>query len=271
MATEFSLLKVRVDRGVVFASIDNPPVNLITRELFRELRQLAVMMEGDQELKVLVLTSADPDIFISHFDVRLLQASAEAAPPPRDRANPFNELCERFRNMDRICIALIAGRVGGGGSELALSFDMRFGVTGRAVLNHMEVALGIIPGGGGTQRLPRLVGPSRALEIIAGGQDIDAVTAERWGFFNRVLSPDEADAFVSRLALRIAAWPAEAVRAAKRAIAMSTREIEAGLTAEQALFQRLLHSEDARSSIARFLEIGGQTRPVELNIADLGR
>ena len=86
--------------------------------------------------------------------------------------------------MDKVTIAQIEGRVGGGGSELVSSMDMRFGVIGKTVVNQMEVPLGILPGGGGTQRLPRLVGRGRAMEIVLGAQDLDAETAERWGYLN---------------------------------------------------------------------------------------
>ena len=110
--------------------------------------------------------------------------------------------------MPKATIAEINGRVGGGGSELASSCDMRFGAIGRTIVNQMEVPLGIIPGGTGTQRLPRLVGRGRAMEIILGGVDIDAVTAERWGYLNRALPPDELRPFVDSLAHRIARFPA---------------------------------------------------------------
>jgi enoyl-CoA hydratase/carnithine racemase len=122
-------------------------------------------------------------------------------------------MCEAFRTMPKATIAVIEGRVGGGGSELALSCDMRFAALGQAVLNQPEVALGIIPGGTGTARLGRLAGRSRALEIILGCADFDAATAERFGWVNRALPPDELWPFVDRLAARIASaypptpWP----------------------------------------------------------------
>ena len=102
--------------------------------------------------------------------------------------------------MPKATIAVIEGRVGGGGSELALSCDMRFAALGRAVFNQPEVALGILPGGSGTVRLPRLVGRSRALEVILGCDDVPAELAERWGWVNRALPPDELWPFVDRLA-----------------------------------------------------------------------
>ena len=96
-----------------------------------------------------------------------------------------------------------AGRVGGGGSEFSASMDMRFGVRGQTKINQMEVPIGILPGGTGTQRLPRLMGRARAMEVVLGGDDLDAETAERWGYLNRIFAPDEIDGFVMNLARRI--------------------------------------------------------------------
>jgi enoyl-CoA hydratase/carnithine racemase len=133
----------------------------------------------------------------------------------------------------------------------------------------MEVALGILPGGTGTQRLPRLVGRGRALEIILGSDDLDAVTAERWGYLNRVLPPGELDGFVDRLARRIAGFPAEAIALAKQAVDQALPSPLPGLREEAFLFQRLLRTDDARRRMRRFLELGGQTRDGELRMGQL--
>ena len=124
-------------------------------------------------------------------------------------------MCERVRTMDKVTIAQIEGRVGGGGSEFAASMDMRFGVIGKTVVNQMEVPLGILPGGTGTQRLPRLVGRGRAMEIVLGADDLDAETAERWGYLNRIYAAGDIDAKVASLAERIASFPVAAVRLAR--------------------------------------------------------
>ena len=144
-----------------------------------------------------------------HFDVEaILRMPADV--DESTELNDFHRMCETLRTMPKPTIAVIEGRVGGGGSELALSCDMRF-ATPDAILSQPEVALGILPGGGGTVRLPRLVGRSRALEAILGCDDIDAATAERWGWVNRVLPAEEIQPFVDRLAGRIASFPPEAV------------------------------------------------------------
>jgi enoyl-CoA hydratase/carnithine racemase len=178
-------------------------------------------------------------------------------------------MCERFRTMNKVTIAQIEGRVGGGGSELAMSFDMRFGVLGRTIINQMEVPLGILPGGTGTQRMPRLIGRHRALEVILGGIDLDAETAERWGYLNRALAAAEIGPFVDALARRIASFPPEAVRLAKLAVDAASKPLAEGLEDEGYLFQCLLRTESGKRNMNRFLEIGGQTRDGELAVADL--
>ena len=172
--------------------------------------------------------------------------------------------------MPKATIAEINGRVGGGGSELASSCDMRFGAIGRTVVNQMEVPLGILPGGTGTQRLPRLVGRGRAMEIILGGVDIDAVTAERWGYLNRALPPGELTPFVDALARRIAGFPANAIALAKESVLNAERlPLSEGLAEESLLFQRTLRDPEAQAAMRRFLELGGQTRDAELRMGDL--
>jgi enoyl-CoA hydratase/carnithine racemase len=178
-------------------------------------------------------------------------------------------MCERFRRMPKAVIAEIGGRVGGGGSELAMSCDMRFGARGRTVISQPEVALGILPGGTGTQRLPRLIGRGRALEVILGCDDLDAESAERFGWLNRALAPDELRPFVTRLARRIAAFPSGAVAAAKRAVLAAEPDWTEGLLDESFGFQQLLRTPEAQRLMRRFLERGGQTREVERRLGAL--
>jgi enoyl-CoA hydratase/carnithine racemase len=177
---------------IVTAIVDNPPINIITLELYAELARLAAELEADPDPLVFVLKSADPDFFLAHFDVAAILGFPIDQPASREHSdhNAYHVMCERFRTMDKVTIAQIEGRVGGGGSELAMSFDLRFGVIGKTVINQMEVPIGILPGGTGTQRLPRLIGRHRAIEVILGGIDLDAETAERWGYLNRALAAD---------------------------------------------------------------------------------
>ncbi len=270
MAYDFKLLTVeRLDR-VATVTIDNPPVNVITMALLAELDRLSSELKADPDLTVVVMKSADPDFFLAHFDVAAILERPIGFEPQRDaQLKPFHALCERFRTMNKIIIAQIEGRVGGGGSELSASFDMRFGVRGKTKVNQMEVPLGIIPGGTGTQRLPRLIGRGRAMELILSGDDMDAETGERWGYLNRIFEPDEIGSFVENLAKRIASFPIPAVRQAKTSVNQSGRPLLEGLFEEAYLFEQLLRTDEARKNMQRFLEIGGQTREGELRVNDL--
>ena len=257
MTYEFNALTVDVNDGVATCTIDNGPVNLFDRVLFPEMSRLAAQLEADRDVRVVVLRSANPLFFIAHFDVSLiLQMPARPAPTA---LSDFHIMCERFRTMAKATIAVIEGRVGGGGSELALSCDMCFAALGRAIFNQPEVALGIIPGGSGTVRLSRLIGRSRSLETVLGCDDIDAATAERWGWVNRALAPDDLWPFVDNLAKRIARFPGEAVAEAKASVLRADGDVTRHLLDEAAAFARVAPSEPARAAMTAFLASGGQT------------
>lgn len=270
MAYDFDLLTVARSGRLATVTISNPPLNIITLPLMAELDALSRELVADPDLTVVVMKSADPDFFLAHFDVAAILDRPIDGPARREvETKPFHAICERYRTMDKVIIAQIEGRVGGGGSELAASFDMRFGVRGKTVINQMEVPLGILPGGTGTQRLPRLMGKGRAMEVILGGDDLDAETAERWGYLNRIYAPDAIGPAVENLARRIASFPPSAVRLAKQSVNQSDRPLAEGLVEEAYLFNQALRTEGARANMRRFLEIGGQTREGELRMGAL--
>ena len=270
MAYQYELLTVNITDRLAEVIINNPPINLMTPQLYNELRGLCIEVEEDDNLSVVVFKSANSDFFIAHFDVEAILAFPTDQEPERsEELNPFHQMCERVRTMDKVTIAQIEGRVGGGGSEFASSMDMRFGVVGRTVINQMEVPIGILPGGSGTQRLPRLIGMGRAMEVVLGGGDLDAKTAERWGYLNRLFEVDEIDDWVSKFAQRIAGFPAEAVRLAKAAVLASENPLEEGLKEEAFLFAKLLRTQEAQSQMRQFLELGGQTKEGELRVGEL--
>ncbi len=270
MTTDFKLLTVARAGRVARVTIDNPPVNIITMALLAELEALSVMLKRDPDLTVVVMRSADPDFFLAHFDVAAILERPTAGTAQRDaQIKPFHSLCERFRTMNKVVIGQIEGRIGGGGSELAANFDMRFGVRDKTRVNQMEVPLGIMPGGTGTQRLPRLIGHGRAMELILSGDDMDAETAERWGYLNRIFAPDAITPYVDNLARRIASFPPTAVRVAKESVNNSEKPWLEGLFEEAYLFEGLLRTEAAQRNMQRFLEIGGQTREGESRMDEL--
>lgn len=264
----YEALRVDVVDGVGTVTIDNPPINLFDLTLYMEMARLSAELAADGDVRVVVLRSANAEFFIAHFDVALILELPTGLPEPTE-LNDFHAMCERFRTMPKATIAVIEGRVGGGGSELTLSCDMRFAALGRAVFNQPEVALGIIPGGTGTQRLPRLMGRSRALEAILGCDDVDAALAERWGWVNRALPAGELWPFVERLSGRIASFPPHAVAAAKASVLRAEKEVVADLLAEAVLFNGTLSEPAARQAMQRFLAGGGQTRDGEVRLGSL--
>ena len=265
----YRALRVRVADGVAWVAIDHPPINLFDAVLIGEMDRLSRALETDADVRVVVLESADPDFFIAHADVKLILGLRPAASPATEPSF-FQAMVERFRTMPKATIASIAGMCRGGGSELALSMDMRFAALGRAVLGQPEVAVGIVPGGSGTQRLPRLVGRSRALEIALGADDFPADLAERYGYVNRALPPDELRPFVERLARRIASFPPEAVARAKVAVLAAEVGVRDGLVLEARAFEECLTFPEARRRMEAFLAAGGQTREVEARTGAFG-
>jgi len=270
MPYDFELLNVDIEGRLAVVTIDNPPINLITPALYAELERLTVQLKADPDLTVVVFKSADPDFFLAHFDVEaILQFPIDTAAEKDGELNLYHMMCERLRTMDKVTIAQIEGRVGGGGSELVASMDMRYGLRGKTKINQMEIPLGILPGGTGTQRLPRLVGRGRAMEIVLGGDDLDAQTAERWGYLNRIFEADEIQDWVMDFARRIASFPVSAVRLGKAAVNAAEKPLAEGLLEEAYLFQRLLRQDSAQTNMRRYIEIGGQTRQGELRVNEL--
>ncbi len=271
MSYDYPHLTVTVTDGVAVVLIDNPPINLMTSTLFRSLAKVSVQLSEDDAVRVVVLRSANPEFFIAHFDVEaILDFPVDGEAVVEDELGGFDRMCETYRTMDKVTIAELRGRVGGGGAELSAACDMRFGDSETFMWNQMEVPLGILPGGGGTQRIPRLIGIGRAMEVVLGADDIDAETAERWGFLNRSVRGSMLSAHVDQLAKRIASFPPAAVREAKRSVRASVdRSLEDGLKYESYLFQVLLRDADAQPAMRQYLDAGGQTRDVELRIGDV--
>jgi enoyl-CoA hydratase/carnithine racemase len=268
-AYEHEGLRVDIDDGLAFVTLDHPPVNLFDAVLIGSLWNLAGELGNDPDVRAVVVRSADPEFFIAHADLALIQAL------PRDRRERPEQLefihvfMERWRTLPQVTIAQLEGRARGGGSEFALSLDLRFGARGRAILGQPEVAVGILPGGSGTQRLPRLVGRGRALEIVLGCEDFDAELAERYGWINRALPAEELRPFVERLARRIAGFPAEAVRLAKRAVDAASASLEEGLLEEAHCFNLTLTDPALDARMEGALAAGAQTRQGELDLPAL--
>jgi len=253
--------------SVIFITIDSPPINLMTLEMAADILRFTTEVAEDDSVKVMVFKSANPEYFIAHYDVTVLAKYPEVAPPKADALDVMAAALQSFRTMPKISIAQVEGRARGGGSEFLQCMDMRFGVLGKTILGQPEIAVGICPGAGGTQRLPRLIGRARALEVVMSGMDITADVAERYGYINRALEADEIDAHVRKLAFQIASYSHHAISVNKQSVNNAENmTLEEGLIEETYLFGQLAADPDAKKRMTRFLAAGGQSYEGELNI-----
>ncbi|MHA2051132.1 MAG: enoyl-CoA hydratase/isomerase family protein [Promethearchaeota archaeon] len=261
------MLKVKVDRGVAFVTIDNPPMNLLNMAMGMEFAVLAQTVLKDDNVRVIVFDSADPDFFIAHFDVEGLVVLPDEAPPKRESLEGTGHMIqELYRTMPKVSIAKVEGIVRGGGFEVIQGFDMIFGELGKAVFAQPEIGVGIIPGGGGTIRVPREVGRRRAMEIVLGGHDFPAETAELYGLINRALPPDKLTLYVENLAYRIATFPPESIALAKKSVLAGVElPIVDALLEENYLFGKSVALPAAKARMNMFLGAEGQSREIESN------
>src|ERR1700745_3326880 len=194
---------------------DYPPFNIVDSTLFEGLQGLLARMGASPSLCVVVFESANPEFYLSHFDLTGKTGDIMTAVGP----SGLPILMDTFVRLTRsavVSIAKIRGCVRGASSEFVLACDMRFASRENTWLGQPEVGVGVNPGGGGTERLPLLVGRGRALEIVLGANDFDGDTAERYGYVNRALPDAELDGFVEALARRIASFDRGPIVAAKK-------------------------------------------------------
>src|SRR6201997_4107875 len=199
------------------AVFDYPPFNVVDGDVFQALQDLLVRMEMTETLRVVVFESALPDFYLSHFDLTGNLGNVMTGLGP----SGLPILMDTFVRLTKVPVASLArirGCVRGVSSEFVLACDMRFASRENTKLGHPEVGVGLHPGGGGTERLPHLVGRGRALEIVLAANDFDGDSAERYGYVNRALPDAELDGFVDALARRIPSFDRRALAAAKNLV-----------------------------------------------------
>jgi enoyl-CoA hydratase len=248
MRGESNYFKVDRDGPVVIWKYYNPPKNLLVADMTEDLSDLVEKFVEDQRLRVAIFTSALPDVFIQHADVKaIVQLSEMLRARPDD--SPYQPVTRRFtyRDFSRIpkpIICVINGWASGGGCELSLECDFRF-MSRKAVIGLPEVNVGILPPAA-IQRMPRLLGVHKALELTMLGKVIDAEEAGRIGLVHRVCAPDELMGEALEFAKELAARPPLAIAHIKRCIYEGLEmPIEEGLALSDQLFVELAKTDDA--------------------------
>ncbi|GCD96110.1 enoyl-CoA hydratase/isomerase family protein [Embleya hyalina] len=268
----YPTLRVSREDGIAHVTLDNPPVNVLNVALMADLRHLLTALKDDDSLRVIVFDSADPEFFIAHVDMSLVDtpdAFDKLAADLPAGVNVFQALGELLRRQPQVTIVKLAGVARGGGAEFVAAADMTFAAIGRAGIGQIEALMGIVPGGGGTQYLAGRVGRNRALEAVLGADLYDAETAERYGWVNRAVPADELDDVVDRLARNIAALPEGVIAAVKRAIV--PEDLAEGLLREHDAWADQFARPAAERLIRGGLAHGAQTRDGERDLEGLLR
>jgi len=246
------LVRLEVDGAVGTIRLDRPPMNAINGDLLRDLRDVASDAVGNEDIRALVLYGGEK-VFAAGADIKMMAGLAPTQIKPVITA--MQEVFSAVEEIPRVVIAAINGYCLGGGLELAMCADLRFAAAS-ATLGQPEIKLGIIPGAGGTQRLPRLVGPSRAKDIIYSGRFVKAGEAERIGLVDRVV-PEGEDVYQAALgaARQYAEGPTVALRAAKVSIDTGGRsDFRTGLVVERETFSDLFATEDQKEGMRAFVD-----------------
>ncbi|SHN42421.1 enoyl-CoA hydratase/isomerase family protein [Chitinophaga sp. CF418] len=268
----YKLLHLNIENGVASVTLDNVPVNALSGKLIKELRQLLSDLSKDNDVKVIVFDSANPDFFIAHVDINILEEQdildelGKAAP---EGLNIFQAVGEMLREQPQLTIVKLKGIARGGGAEFVAAADMSFASLEKGKLSQCEALMGIIPGGGATQYLSMRMTRGRSLEVILGADLFDAATAERYGWINRAVPDMEIDTFVGQMAKHIAALPEGVIATAKKVLP-PVRNVE-GFKAENDGWATLAFSPRTAEIMKGAMEHGAQTVEGELKLEELLR
>jgi enoyl-CoA hydratase len=248
----YETLRLSIDDGVATVTIHRPEKrNALNAQVRRELVDALDALAADPDVRVVILTGAGDRAFVAGADIGEF---AERSPLEQRAAMEGRRVFEVLADHPKPTIAALNGYALGGGCELALACDLRIAARS-ARLGQPEVALGLLPGGGGTQRLPRLVGLGRAMRMILTGDLVDAEEAARIGLVDEVVDDDALTERARAVATRIAAHSPVAIKLIKQAVrAAAELPLSAGLALERELFITAFASEDRAEGVAAFLE-----------------
>ncbi len=250
--SNYEFIKTERQDSTVIARLSNPPRNLLNAKMVLELGALAREAEEDISVRSIILTGDAEGVFITHYDVGELSTSSDRAreqePPPGDgevELHGMHKLLLFLEEMSKPVIAAINGTAMGGGCELALACDFRYIARG-GVIGLPEVRVGILPGAGGTQRMTRLLGTAKALELMLLGQVLDADEAARIGLVHKAVEPDELLPQTLALANELAERSPLSLALIKRCVLKGSElPLVDALKLEQEAFMQTMRSDDA--------------------------
>ncbi|AFM40104.1 enoyl-CoA hydratase/carnithine racemase [Desulfosporosinus acidiphilus SJ4] len=248
----YETILVNIEEGIATITLNRPEVlNALNSQVFEDLADAAQTLGSDDSVRAVIITGGNK-VFAAGADIGQMASATAVEISTGDR--PSQRALNLLENIPKPVIAAICGYALGGGCELALAADVRIAAD-NAQLGLPEIKLGILPGGGGTQRLPRLIGSGRAKELIFSGDFISAQEAWRIGLVNKVVSPDQLFEEAYKMAKRFASRGAVALAMAKSAVNEGLRmDLEAGLEYEHKCFSLLFATEDQKEGMKAFLE-----------------
>lgn len=246
-------VRLEVADGIGTIRLDRPPMNALNRAVQEEIRAAATEASERVDVRAVIVYGGEK-VFAAGADIK--EMATLSFTDMVDRAAALQASLTAVAQIPKPTIAAVTGYALGGGCELAMCADLRI-CGDNAKLGQPEILLGIIPGAGGTQRLPRLVGPAKAKELCFTGRFVDAAEALRIGLVDRVVAPDDVYSAARELAGAFASGPAYALRAAKEAIDGGLEvDLDTGLRIERHLFAGLFATEDRSIGMASFVEKG---------------
>ncbi len=253
--TSYRFLSTERASGVTTVFVDKPPVNTLDEELYPELLQLCDELDQDVDTRAVVFTSRHPKIFIAGADIKEMQTYRFEREWVEQKIRRVHSVFNRLEDLRKPTVAAVTGHALGGGCEFALALDFRFMSKGRARIGLPEILLGIIPGGGGTQRLPRVVGYGKALELMMSGVHLDATEAERIGLIHRACAAKRTLTAAQEFAAKLAAQAPVAISLLKRCVQKSQGlDRDEGLRVEREHCLEAVLNADAREGIRAFIE-----------------
>lgn len=246
---------VQAADGIGYIRLNRPPANAYDDRLLREFDSILTEVRNDPRLTCLILQSELARNFCAGADIEFLKTHFDNPDAVEELRVLTHHVTVTMEDMPKIFIAAIAGHAIGGGLELALACDFRFAAEGSYKLGLAEISLGLFPGGGGTQRLARLIGRSKALDLVITGTLIGPADAARLGIVDRLVPADALEREVEAYARKLAAGPAQAIGAAKLTMYQGLdAPLRVGLAIERFNHRRISATEDARIGLKAFLE-----------------